>query len=957
MSAAPAFRAEGEGNGRPYRRKLIEVDLPLARINEMSATEMTGRSHRGHPATMHTWWARRPLAACRAVIFASMVDDPGEWPEAFPTLEEQRAERERLHGIIGQLTDWKQVFGGNSSLIDEARHEIARSLARGRGDAEPKTPGEVLRYLSDYAIYDPFCGRGSIPVEVQRLGMRAVGSDLNPVAVLITKALIELPSRIRGRRPANPDSAGMETGAGGDGAHPPAAWSGGAGLAADIRWYGEWMRRQARERIGNLYPSAILPGGRQAEVSTWLWARTVPCPNPACGIEMPLMNTFRLSSKRENEHWIRPVAADGTVSFIVQDHGDGVPAKGSVNGDRVICIACGSPTALQHIRAQARAGLVGERMTAMDVSTEAGRLFLSPTAEHERVAYEAGPAWRPEQKMPSTAHLVSGRGYGISHWHQLFTKRQLSALTTLVDLLAEVRALVAENDAASAPPPAGNAQGGEYADIVATYLALAISKTAERCSSFCRWRSDISVPVEVFDKQAIPMIWDFAETNPFIAGGVWQNQITSVAAAAGRFPAEANAGEAHQADAATTIHAGAGPVIVTDPPYYDNISYAELSDFFYVWLRPALRDVWPDLFGTLLAPIREEMIAAPRFENPRERFEELLGRTLRLIHGRSSRDFPSSVFYAYKQQEEVRGDRTSTGWETMLSALVSAGFQIVGTWPMDTENKSRAGAIGTNSLASSVVLVCRPRPDGAPAATRQEFLARLDEAMPEALGRLTREAHIAPADLAQAAIGPGMEVYSSYSRVETLEGDPVPVREALGAINRAVERFQSGEMGALDPQSRFCLNWLRQHGFGTGPYGAAQSYARAMDVEVEAMAPRLLTAARNRVRLRAPGEYGPGAAAPPEDMTAWEGCFRMAWHIGADEGGGERGAARVKAALDGAVAERALTLARNLYRHYDERGDSGSAVRWNALVSAWPAIEAAEREIARGEQPRLGLGP
>lgn len=949
MNGASAGGANGEAGERRYRRKLIEVDLPLARINQMSATEMTGRSHLGHPATIHTWWARRPLAACRAVIFASMVDDPGEWTD---DVEEQRTERARLHGIIEQLTDWRQVFGDNSSLIDDARREIARSLARGQGDVAPETPGEVLDYLRRYTIYDPFCGRGSIPVEVQRLGMRAVGSDLNPVAVLITKALIEIPSRVRGRRPANPDSAGLETEASG-------TWSGVAGLAADIRWYGEWMRKQARGRIGHLYPPARLPNGEKAQINAWLWARTVPCPNPACGIEMPLMNTFVLSNKKRSECWISPAAIDGRISFTVQNHDEGVPKEGSVDGggDRATCVACGSATDLAYVRARAQAGFLGERLTAMDVATSDGRMFLSPTDAQERVAQDSEPAWMPEQKMPSTAHKVSGRGYGISHWHQLFTKRQLSALTTLVDLLPEVRDLVIEHEAAGGALPIGSAHDGDYADIVVTYLALAISKAAERCSSFCRWKSTTPIQArEVFSRQAIPMIWDFAETNPFIDGGVWQNQIKSVAAAAECFPAEANAGEAHQADAATTIYADTGPVIVTDPPYYDNISYAELSDFFYVWLRPALRHIWPDLFGTLLVPLQEEMIAAPRFDHPRERFEELLGQTLRLIHERSSDNFPSSIFYAYKQQEEVRGDRTSTGWETMLSGLVSAGFQIVGTWPMDTENRSRAGAQGTNSLASSVVLVCRKRPADARVATRQEFLASLDAAMPIALAQLTHEAHIAPTDLAQAAIGPGMKVYSSYSRVETLEGDPVPVREALGAINRAVERFQSGEMDALDPQSRFCLNWLRAHGFEAGPYGAAQVLALAADVEVEAMDPRLLTAARNRVRLRGPDEYAPDGALPPDGMTIWEGCFRMAWHVSADEGGGERDAARVKASMGSAAAQRARSLARTLYRHYDEGKDSENAVRWNALVTAWPAIEAAEHEIEHGEQPRMELG-
>ena len=936
------YEATATDQASPYRKKLIEVDLPLARINKVSAREMAGRLPLGHPATLHTWWARRPLAACRAVVFASMVDDPSSCPEEFDTEHKQQEERARLHEIIERLVEWKNISDQN--LLHTARREIARSVARARHETAPSEPSDVLAYLRSQTIYDPFSGRGSIPVEAQRLGMHAIGTDLNPIAVLITRALVELPPKFQNRPPVNPDagSIGTET------------WRGASGLAEDIRWYGRWIRDQAWERVGRAYPKAKLPGGGESDVTAWLWARTVPCPNPACGAAMPLLNTFRLSNKKGGHRWIKPIVVDigsrKRVSFEVQNHDDGVPARGSVTGAGATCLVCGSTAPRSYLRDQARAGRMDQQMTAMVVAAGRERVFVSPNDEHERVALSARPAWQPEQEIPATAHKVDGQRYGLTHWHQMFTRRQLLALTTLSDLVVEARTMLARHGADE-----------EYANAVATYLALGISKTTNFSSSFCRWKSSAPVqPKAVFSRPAIPMVWDFAEANPLLAStGVWDNQVKSVASAVAATPVDVDPGEAHQANAATTIHAGKGPVIVTDPPYYDNYSYAELSDFFYVWLRPLLRDVWPDLFAGMLTPLQEEMIAAPRFENTRERFEELLNQTLSLIRERCSPEFPSSIFYAYKQQEEERANRTSTGWETMLSALVSAEFRIVGTWPMDTETGSRSNSLGTNSLASSVVLVCRPRPSEAPTATRREFLDALDRELPVALDQLTREGHIAPVDLAQAAIGPGMEVYSRYSRVETIAGEVVTVREALGAINRAVAEYHRREEGNLDAPSRLCMDWLRQYGYAEGQYGGAEGLARAMNVSLGTPEfRRLLVAQRSHVQLLAPNEFRPDPQLSLDGITAWEGCFRMAYHLdtGREDGEGLNGAARVAVAM-GSAADSAERLARILYAHFDSTDDSTNAVRLNNLVTSWPEIERAMLTQQRATQGTLTPQP
>ena len=917
-----------------YRRKLIEVDLPLNDINRESAREKSIRH--GHPSTLHLWWARRPLAACRAVIFASIVDDPSSCLDEFPTEAEQNTERERLHDIIKQLVEWESTDESKLAvkvLLAEARYEIARSVARSRGETAPTEPAEVLNYLREKAlpIYDPFAGGGSIPLEAQRLGLKTVASDLNPIAVLLNKALIELPPKFKDQPPVNPkaDPIGMTVGKGKKKQHLP--WRGVSGLANDIRYYGMWMREEAFKRIGHLYPKAKLTDGSGATVIAWLWTRTIPCPNPVCGVPMPLLKTFQISKKQNNKHWIKPVVdrAAKRVSFKVQSHSDGVPEGGTVDRNGAVCIACNNAVPLSYVREQARAGNMDEQMTAIVVEGNRKRVYLSPTQEHFEIAQSVIPAWLPSGRLTGQSLGISIQAYGFNDWYQLFTKRQLLAITTFSDLIAEIRQMLRQDG--------GN---DEYADAICTYLSLAIGRTADSSCSYAIWANEGEFVVHVFSRHAIAIVWDFAEANLFSTSTQnWMGQIEWIAKVVERLPIDANSGKAYQADASTTIHAQGGPVIVTDPPYYDNIGYADLSDFFYVWLRPSLRDVYPDLFASILTPKTEEMIAGPRFENASQRFENLQGRTLKLIRERCSPEFPSSIFYAYKQQEEQREGRASTGWETMLSAIVSAGFEIVGTWPMRTERPRRPRALDSNALASSVVLVCRPRSDDAPAATRRQFFDELEKELPAALDQLTQKGHIAPTDLAQAAIGPGMQVYSRYNRVETISGEPVSVREALTAINRAIADYDERQEGDLDSESRFCLDWLKQHGYEEGVYGEAETLARAKNVTISTLQHNgLLTAERGRVKLLSLDTFSDSEQLTLGDTTAWEGCFRMAYHLNREDGRGIEGAAHVGREM-GSNVESVERLGRILYNHYDRKGDSQNAVIFNNLVTEWQRIK------------------
>ena len=923
-----------------YRRKLIEVDLPLDDINDEVADEPTGTA--GHPWSLHPWWARRKLVACRAVLFASMVDDPSSCPEEFPTPELQREQREKLHDIIRRLVKWKN--SNDENTLTEARYEIARSVARSRNETPPE-PWESLSYLKAKAlpIYDPFCGGGSIPLEAQRLGLPSVGSDLNPIAVLINKALVEIPPRYADQPPINPDAdlMGMTTGRGKNA--KPVTWRGTYGLAADIRYYGQWMREEAYSRIGHLYPPARLSDGGTTTVVAWLWTNSVTCPNPVCGVLMPLSPNFQISSKKGNKHWTRPtVDTDAKrVSFIVQSHNEGVPEEGAKQDNGFICVACGGPVTQDYVREQGRIAQMSQQMTAIVAEGPPKRQYLSPTEEHILAASSARPKWRPVGKLPERALGFRVQKYGFTEWHQFFTDRQLLAHTTFAELLDEVRSA------------ATSARDADYANALCTYLAFAIDKVIDGNCRFTRWQYAGSV-AGMFSSPRISMLWDFAETNPFSNSTKnWVAQVDLVAKAVEGLPAGATSSTVYQADASTTIHAHNGIVIVTDPPYYKNIGYADLSDFFYVWLRATLRDIYPDLFAGLLTPKDDEIVAAPRFKNSDQRFEDLLRKALCLIRERCSPEFPSSIFYAYKQQEEERGGRSSTGWETMLSALVSAGFEIVGTWPIRTERSNRLRSFDSNALASSVVLVCRPRPEEAPAATRREFLTALEAELPAALDHLTQEGHIAPVDLAQAAIGPGMQVYSRYSRVETIGGELVTVRGALAAINQVIANYDERQEGEFDSPTRFCLDWLKQHGFGEGQYGEALTLALAKNVSIEDElrdAHGLVTAQGGRVQLRTLDYYSATRLPPQGRITAWEGCFRMAWHFDHQEGS-VQGAADIARRM-GSDSESVERLARVLYNHFDRIQDSRRAVIFNNLVTSWGQIQA---EMSKPPQGQLDL--
>jgi len=918
-------------------KKLIEVALPLEAINAESAREKSIRH--GHPSTLHLWWARRPLAAARAVIWSSLVDDPSEHPEQFPTEEEQNKERQRLFAILEMLVKWEN--SNNPEILDAAKAEIMRST----GNNPPP-------------LLDPFAGGGSIPLEAQRLGLEAHAHDLNPVAVMINKAMIEIPPKFAGQAPVNPESRAPIDGSSG--------WTGAKGLAEDVRYYGEWMKQQAFQKIGHLYSKVKVPasqGGGEATVIAWIWARTVKCPNPACGCEMPLVRSFVLSKRRGKEAWVEPIFENGKTSYRV--HHQGKPKiEGTVNRKGAVCACCGTPVEFPYIREQGKSGKIGSNLCAVVAEGINERIYLPADLEQLLAAQVGKPEECPDAVLPHNPRDFKTPNYGMTYFSDLFTNRQLTALTTFSELVSEAQKL-AEADAITAGLPNDHialSEGGTgaraYGEAVGLYLSFSIDRLADRSSSICSWDSGYVKIRNTFGRQAIPMTWDYAEGNPFSSStGSFSSTVDWIYKCLLEFPTSRQ-GIAKQFDAQSDC--GLRNIMVsTDPPYYDNIGYADLSDFFYVWMRQALKQTYPNLFRTMLVPKAEELVATPyRFdgsvEKARDFFEDGMLHTCQQIYQYAREDIPVTIYYAYKQSDtDTGGSETktaSTGWETMLSAVIQAGFAITGTWPMRTEMSNRSIASGTNALASSIVLVCRKRPEDAPMVTRRSFIAELKRELRPALQKLQRS-NIAPVDLAQSAIGPGMGVYSKYSKVLESDGTPMTVRSALQIINQELDVYFNEQDGELDQNSRFCVDLYMQNAFNDMRFGEADTLARAKNTSVAALAAKgVLFAQKGSVHLLTREELP--EKVDEREETIWLLCQQLTHAMAT---GGIEACAQIVVNMLGSNAERAKDLAYRLYTVAERKGWAQEAYAYNALVIAWPEIQsrAAELQAYKPEQITL----
>ena len=918
------------------KKKLIETSLPLEAINAASAREKSIRH--GHPSTLHLYWARRPLATARAVLFAQLVDDPASRPEEFPTVESQDAERARLHALMEKLIIWEN--SNDEKLLEQAREEIRKSN-------NGKLP----------AVVDPFAGGGSIPLEAQRLGLESHASDLNPLAVLINKALIEIPPKFAGWSPVFPGVAEEQS-----------SWLRAEGLAADVQHYGQWLRDEAEKRIGHLYPKVTAPGGTEHTVIAWIWARTVISPNPANPIETPLVRSWWLSKRKGKEAWVKATVVDGQVQYEVQHNADGPKgdADGTVNRRGAVSIADGTPIDLKYVRSEARAGRMGVHLIAVVAEGVRGRLYLSPNQIHVKNAQVDIPNNIPEGYLPKNPRDFKTPNYGMTEWADLFTNRQLVALTTLSDLVPEVRSKVLEDALATGIPASerledGGVRAEAYADAVTTYLALGVSRTADYCNALCTWHTTGDKVTHLFTRQAIPMTWDYTETNILSnSSGNFLGQLKWVVKVIQRLPAEIN-GEVRQISATSRDYAGL--VVSTDPPYYDNIGYSDLSDFFYVWLRKSLRTIHPSVVGTMLTPKADELVANPYRHDGKQGAEKFFIEGFNSVFHRireddANPDVPMTVYYAYKQQDSGKDGTSSTGWHTLLDGLIQSGWEITATWPMRSELKNRMLSQGTNALASSILLACRPRPAEARAVARRAFVAALKSELPEALRTLMQGA-IAPVDLAQAAIGPGISVFSRYAKVREADGSDMSVRDALQLINATLDEVLGEQESDLDSDTRFAVRWYRQYGWDADSSGIADQLARSSDTSLaELQRGGIFEAKGGKARLLSPIQLNEGwDPAADEHVSVWEATVRLAAVLAKD--GVDKVAELLPAVGEKVSLDAVKELGFLLFHEAEKNKDTDDAILFNGLVSSWGDLNEQARQIAahpKAHQETLPIG-
>lgn len=949
-------------------KKLIEVALPLDAINAAAAREKSIRH--GHPSTLHLWWARRPLAAARAVIFAQLVNDPsGRWelenPGKLPPNHLKAswaAKRKQLFKIIEDLVIWENTT--NEDVLERARNEIKKSW-REVCDLNKKHPhaSELFNPDTPPALHDPFAGGGAIPLEAQRLGLEVYASDLNPVAVLINKAMIEIPIIFSGRRPIGPIPQG-ET--------PPImqdAWKGASGLAEDVRRYGECMKSKAKKTLESLYPEIEITKdmaltrpdlcplvGEKLTIIAWIWARTIKSPNPAFrDSETPLASTFILSSQKGREAYIEPILCGKSFHFEVKVGNIPSYAKDGtkLSQGSFKCIFSNTPFKYEYIDAEASLGNMSKRMMAIVADSKLGRVYLSPDPTQEELEKKAVPEWKPLSKCRGTfASNAQGRKYGFETFGDYFTSRQLKALSTLSSLLPEfidsaTKDAIQSGYSTDTKKLESGGQGAfAYGEAIGVYLSLAISKITNITSSMATWMNDRGAFRETFARQGIPMTWDFVEANPFAdTGGSFGTTIGKIAMAITNFPAS-GFGLSIQSDAQSQS-ISSGKVISTDPPYYDNIGYSDLSDYFYVWLRHCLNTVYPTLFTTVVTPKKEELIASHYRHESKANAEIFFMQGMSLAMQRllllSHPEPPITIYYAFKQSEtEESGGTASTGWETFLEAVIQSGLSITGTWPMRTEGAGRLIAKDTNALASSIILVCRRRPEDAPTASRREFIRELNIVLPDALeemihGTDTGKSPVAPVDLSQAVIGPGMGVFSKYSAVLEADGSRMSVRTALQLINKY---FLEND---FDPETQWCLKWFEQNGWKEGVFGQADDLSRALGTSVDGVAETgVIESGGGKVRLLRPSEY-PTDWDPHKDkrIPIWETLHHLIRSLRTD---GETQTGRLLGAVKNQI-EGVRLLAFRLYTLCERAGWADDARTYNELMTSWTAVETAAGQV------------
>jgi putative DNA methylase len=934
-----------------YRKKLIEVSLPLEAINKESAREKSIRH--GHISTLHLYWARRPLASCRAVLFGMLVDDPGSVPEEFPTEEEQAIERDRIHRLLEKLVIWEN--SNDDSILHRARWEIARSIGRSKGIEPPaelnpnehlgvhnnkKNRNALIDWLHQHAplIHDPFCGGGAIPLEAQRLGLRTMGTDLNPLAVMITKAAVEIPAKFADMPPINPEA--IKSGR--------TNWRGAEGLAEDVRYYGEWIRQKVWERIGHHYPNVTITQemvnvrpdlkkylNKELTPIAWIWARTVTSPNPAySSCHTPLIKSTILSKKSGKEHWVETKVAGDDYEFIVHK-GVKPPEEldGTVERSGGTCLLSGSPIPFQHIRSEASAGRMSSRLMAIVLEGERERVYISSSKEHEKAANVIRPTDAPPGKITGKSG-VSVPLYGMDEYSKMFSNRQLQSLMVFSEAISEIETHIKNSNP-------NHQVASEYANAVVTYLGLGIGKAVDYWSTACSWHNSREIIRNTFGRQAIPMTWDYVEVNPFSnSTGNWTACLKWGVKVLQNIPAVPSSAKILQADARQISANSNNTIYCTDPPYYDNIHYADISDYFYVWHKMNLSKIYPKLFSTIQTPKLGELIANQFTKNSKKEEELLfLNGMKEVIQKMATQNHPESpvcFFYAFKQQESGTDGTSSTGWSTFLEATISSGFNIVGTIPMRTEQSTKLLGKNANILSTSAVLVCRPRPGDAHSVRRTEFLRELRQELEPAVKAL-QEGGISPVDLAQAAIGPGIGVFSKYSAVLEADGSHMSVRRALEIINQELSVILGETDDEIDSESRVCLRWFSSFGENPRVYGELDSLLRSLNASSEIIEKfGCMVFSEGKVRIAEIESYP--TFFTPKDMKnvpVWAHVHRLIRLLNVK---GEIEAAAYMKNMSSHQRDSVRSLTYRLYQICDEKKMMEQANNYNTLAISWGQV-------------------
>ena len=923
------------------KRKLIEVALPLEAINQAGRAEKSVPK-KGHPATLHLWWSRKPLGVARAVLFASIVDDPSARPDLFPSEADQTAERQRLFELTEALASWGR--SEDATLLKEVRRRIDEVA----GNDRPK-------------LIDPFCGGGAIPVEGVRLGLDVLGIDLNPVAALVTASATTIAQRFAGQPAVNP-SPTSELGLG----QRPLA-----GIAADVCHYGAAVEAECHRRLDAAFPNAPSdhsPSGVTVPVS-YLWARTITCSNPGCRRSTPLLSTWWLSKKAKHHWHARPVLFDDDFTFTVHKGKppDDLEDLKVSRGANYRCLFCSTINDAEAVRAEGASGMLGFKLVAIQAfrdpsARRSGRVYLDPIPDIERAATEVristGATAAVERDLPTVSGNITG--FGLRTFGDLLTPRQQLTMGTFAEVIAEF-AHVIQRDAEAAglaDDSLGIEVGGRgataYAEAVTTYLGLTLSRMANRVSTMTIHNRANGSVEQSFVQPAYAFYGDFPEANPFSGStGSWGNALEHVWKATEALPVGDGTAEIRASSMLTALDGERG-MVSTDPPYYDMFDYAALSNLFYVWLRATLGEIWPNTLGPILAPTAEQIVSNPsRFEGSRakshEHFEDLLRQAFIRIREVQDPRFPVTIYYGYQQTERSKNGRSSTAWEALLESVIDAGLRITSTWPLRTERPEGVKK-GSNSLASSVLLVCRPALAAAETTTATDFRRLLRAELPDAL-KLLQQGNIAPVDLAQAAIGPGMAVFTRFARVLEADGSAMRIRTALQMINEVLDETLEGIDNDFDPDTRWAVTWFDEYGFDEGPFGRAEQLSKSRNTSMSGLQQAgVVGIGAGKARLLSRDELDEDwDPSTDQRLTIWEITQHLIRRLEVD---GEQAAAILLERIGPEPAAVARELAYRLFQTCQTKGWAQQAVALNGLVIAWPELVRLARTHERTSAPQ-----